>query len=301
MTNIEALQEEIERLELHHMQMEIDTEKLLLDDYPDAHVHLAVRITQGFYERMLEDLPSQDYRHKMRALAHAKWFAINRLTTQMKDLVDRSVVYMLAEAEESGWYRNEKWLGYDNMTEFLSSFYEEAEEESSKWYDWKFIVEQVLPAAQRFGISPSEIMKASYNIKKIRGMVPTAKNLLAAHEANRVETQDAEAGLAWMIEMAADPKVTYRSMKDRLNRYEGKKIIGRPDPVVGQKYMTPDNKLLYVIEVEGNVMERVIEMALKNRVDFNLTELGSLFDHVRGMIKVRKEDDYGQETEQDQS
>lgn len=292
MTDVEALRKQIENLELKHMEFEVDKDRLLLDDYPEAHIHLSIAITQGFYERIKEDLPSEDFKHLERALAHAKWFAINRLATEMGDLIDRSVVYMLSEAEETGWYRKSEWLGYNDLSDFLGSFVEQAEEESSKWYDWKFIVEQLLPAANKFGISPGDIMSASYQIKKIRGMVTTARRLLAQHEANRISDKKAEAGLAWMIDMVRDTRVSYKQMKDKLNRYEGKVITGRPDPIQGYKFMTPDNRIFYAIRVETRIQERMVEMALKNRVKFPLTDLGVLFDIVNRMIKSkRKEDD----------
>lgn len=292
MKDIAALKEQIESLELHHMEIPIDQEKLLLDDYPEAHVHLSVAITQGFFRRIKEDLPSHDHKFLERALAHAKWFAINRLASEMHDLIDRSVLFMLTEAENTGWYRKEEWLGYQDLSELLSSTFEQTEEETSSWYDWKFIVEQLVPAADKFGISPGDIMSASYQVKKLRGMVTTARSLLSKHEANRIDTKDAEAGLAWMLDLVKDPQVSYSSMKDRLNRYEGKIIAGRPEPINAHKFMTPDNKIYYTIEVTDRVTERMIEQALKNRVTFTLTSLGDLFDKVGGMIKSnRKEDD----------
>jgi hypothetical protein len=283
--DVEAVKTHVDELTLMDMDAKINTTHILLDDYAQVHIDLSIRIVQGYYRRIIKDLgeDSVHQEHKKRALDTAKWFAINRLTTQFHDIIDRSTFYMLTEAEQTGWYRSD-WFGHDELQELLASIYEATEEGTSPWYDWRFIVEQLVPAAEKFGIPPGDLMSASCQIRKIRGMVPEARNLLERHANEAITDEDAEAGLRFMLNLAKDPKVSISQMRDKVNVWQGRSIE-RPDPIESKKFMVPGGNTWFIIETNSAIEERMIEQALRNRATFRLTDLGWMVERVRKMVK----------------
>lgn len=283
--NSAAIQSEVSALTLRHMDMKIDIENLLLDDYDTAHIDLAILLTQGYYKRTIKLLGDDAGKKQLnnRALYTAKWFAINRLTTQFKGLIDRTTLFMLADAEESGWYRTD-WFGYDDLLGLLSSIADATEEKASEYYDWNFIVGNLLPACQGFGIAPEQLMSASCNIKKLRGIVPAARELLDKNGNGTITDKKAREDIQWMLELASDIDVSYTVMRESIDTYRGKEI-NRIDPVAGERYILPQGKTLFVIEASSPVEERTIERALVNRVDFKTEDLGLLFSRAKQLRK----------------
>lgn len=286
MVDVEAVKSHVAELTLMDMKAKINTTHVLLDDYPHVHMDLSVRIVQGYYNRIVKDLgeDAEDVRLLQRALDHAKWFAINRLTTQFHDIIDRSTFYMLTEAEQTGWYRSD-WFGHDDLQELLASIYDAAEEGSSSWYDWRFIVEQLVPACNRFGIPPGDLMSASCQIRKIRSMVKDARTILERHANKVITDEEAEAGLKFMLDLAKDPKISISKMREAVDRWQGRSIE-RPEPIEAHKFMIPGGNTWFVIETNSAIEETMVEQALRNRVDFKFAQLGVIVDKVRDLVKV---------------
>lgn len=283
--DVEAVKSHVDELTLMDMAAKINTTHVLLDDYPQVHIELSIRIVQGYYRRIIKDLgeDAAHQEHKKRALDTAKWFAINRLTTQFHDIIDRSTFYMLTEAEQTGWYRSD-WFGHDELQELLASIYDATEEGSSTWYDWRFIVEQLVPACERFGIPPGDLMSASCQIRKIRSMVKDARTILERHANKVITDEEAEAGLKFMLDLAKDPKVSISRMREAVDKWQGRSI-DRPEAIDSKKFMIPGGNTWYIIETTSAVEERMIEQALRNRADFKLTDLGWMVERVRKMVK----------------
>ncbi len=285
MVDVEAVKSHVDELTLLDMTATINTTRVLLDDYPSVHTDLSIRIVQGYYRRIMKDLGEDGahQEHKKRALDTAKWFAINRLTTQFHDIIDRSTFYMLTEAEQTGWYRSD-WFGHDELQELLASIYDATEEKSSAWYDWRFIVEQLVPACERFGIPPGDLMSASCQIRKIRSMVKDARIILERHANKAITDEEAEAGLKFMLDLAKNPKVSISHMREKVDAWQGRSIE-RPEPIDSKKFMIPGGNTWFVIETNSAIEERMIEMALKNRASFKLTDLGWVVEEIRKMMK----------------
>jgi hypothetical protein len=283
--DVEVLKNHVDEVTLIDMAAKINTTHVLLDDYPQVHIDLSIKIVQGYYGRIIKDLGDDAARkeHKQRALDTAKWFAINRLTTQFHDIIDRSTFYMLTEAEQTGWYRSD-WFGHDELKELLASIYDATEHGSSTWYDWRFIVEQLVPAAERFGIPPGDLMSASVQIRKIRSIVPDARNLLERHANDVVSDEEAEAGLRFMLDLAKDPKISNSLLREKIAKWQGRSF-NRPDPINSHKFMIPSGHTWFIIETSSAVEESMIEQALRNRANFKLTDLGWMVDKVRRMVK----------------
>lgn len=279
-----AVLEEVGQLTTTHMSMKINIEKLLLDDYPNAHLELAILLTQGYYNRIQQEHDGDTSPpYQARALDRAKWFTINRLTTHFPALIERSTLFMLTDAEESGWYRSD-WFGYSDLTELLSSFSDAAEEGTTTWYDWNFIVTKMLPACEMFGVPASDIMSASCQVKKLRGAVPATRDILKRNEAGALTDKQARNDLKWLMGVVGDPQVTYSSMREEVDFYQGK-LLNRVNPTAGEKYILPDGRTLFVIEVTDMIGERTIEQALNNRVNFKLEDLGKLFRRTSRLMK----------------
>lgn len=280
-----TLIQEVDNITLAHMGMEIDIDELLLEDYMGAERHLAVALVQGYYKRYLVTLGKDaNTSLKQRALVNSKWQATTRLTQELPGLVERATVFVLDEAERTGWYRD---LEFDSLQELLASIYDDTEERSSAHYDFRFIVETLLPAAKSFGIDTAYLMGASVQTKKLRGTVPHARNLLEQNKTGKLSDQDVTKALNWMFGIVSDPKVSYTEMKEQFNVFEGK-VISRDDPLTGYKMIVTGGQMWYVVVVDEDRKGSMLEQALRNRVDFELTGMDFLLHSVTAMFK--KED-----------
>lgn len=265
---------------MEDMSKEIDITHALVDEYPGAEIDLAVFLVQGYFKRIVEKLGPDDKMLLGRALAYAKWYANRRLTQDLHDLIDRSTMFMLNEAENSGWYRE---LEYDNLTEFLASIYE-SKEGMTEAYDWRFIVEKLVPAAEQAGVPIQTMMGASLQVKKLRGLVPATRELFARQEAKAIPPEEAQETLTNWLKEVANPKVTFSCFKEDIDAWRGRSVDRAP-AVQGYQILMPDGRWWVVVPTGGDAELAMVQQALRTRVDIKISNLSWLVKWVETATK----------------
>ena len=266
----------LESITVAHMLLPIDINRLILNDYPNAERDLCIYLVQGYYKKFEENagrpLRSSE---KERALIYAKYDATRRLTTELKGLIDRSTLYILVDAQTTGWHQA---MEYDNIVELLSSILE-GKEGLEEAYDWKFIVEKLIPAACAAQIPVNVVVNASLNVKKLRGMVPAARELLSKQELEQITPEEAKETLHDWLTKTASPTVSYAEFHEELNGWRNKSARQK-EIIQGYKFIMPDGKSMMVIPLDSDRDMTMIEQALKNRVEFHLTG----FDWIQNQV-----------------
>ena len=266
----------LESITVAHMLLPIDINRLILNDYPNAERDLCIYLVQGYYKKFEENagrpLRSSE---KERALIYAKYDATRRLTTELKGLIDRSTLYILVDAQTTGWHQA---MEYDNIVELLSSILE-GKEGLEEAYDWKFIVEKLIPAACAAQIPVNVVVNASLNVKKLRGMVPAARELLSKQELEQITPEEAKETLHDWLTKTASPTVSYAEFHEELNGWRNK-TAKQKQVIQGYKFIMPDGKSMMVIPLDSDRDMTMIEQALKNRVEFHLTG----FDWIQNQV-----------------
>jgi hypothetical protein len=288
---------EIEEITLAHMQVDIDPTDFLIGDKPFAGKRLAVWLVQQYYkfelERIMkfssEDKPMSDSILK-RALAISKWHAVNQASNVLPNIVDASVLHLLDDAERSGWYHHVS-DEFDTLEELLASIVEDAEEQTPKFYNYSFIIKQILPMARSMDIDPDTILIASSQAKKVNILVPAARLLLDGHRDETISTKKVKEDLGWMLKLAADQSVPASQMKMEMEKYRG--IGGTNLPMQGNVFLIGKERSLLVIETNTKREHKAVENALVHKVDFRFGEIGELLklllpEHVRDDFDASK-------------
>lgn len=282
--------EKLQFITLTDLNQEINIGRILLDDYDGIERDLCLFLIQGYFNEILKDTGEMNRHGREKAFAYAKWYATRRLSSEKEGLtgvIERGKLYMLNDAEKTGWHHA---LEYDDVAELLASILE-GKEGSDEAYDWKFIVEQLMPAAEHADIPADMIMKASLNVRKIRGMVPAARELLRRQEAEDIDSQEAEDTLKDWLKKAIDPNVTSTGFREELNEWRGLSIK-RQEPLIGYQIIMPDGKEMICIETENGRDSAMIEQALRNRVELKITGFDWLQYKVLGQTKSFRLEQY---------
>ena len=269
---------------------QIDTGRLLVSDFDNAERYLCIYLVQQYYNQILTDNNGVLNRAgKIKALAFAKFTATRRLASEtdgLIGLVERAKLYLLNDAQETGWHHA---LEYDDVAELLSAIVE-GKEGMTEAYDWKFIVEQLIPAAEKAGIPSGVLAAASENVKKMRGIVPAARELLRRTESKEIPLQEAGEQLGDWLNKVVNPNVTYAGLREDLDKWRGLST-NRDEPFKGYKIMMPNGHFLIAIETSNDKEVAIIEQALKNRVDIIMTGFDWLLKKVYGQSKKARLDE----------
>lgn len=284
LTNDELIQE-VRQIGMEHMDLDIDIRDALLDGEPGAEKRLAIYLVQGYYNRYKEklgtDTKKQDYLNH--ALTLSKFNMIQVLTKDLHGLIDRATIFAMNDATETGWFHD---LEFSSLTDMLAAIYDGTEEDTSAYYDWKFISEHMVPIAQKLGVDIDKLTGASLQTKKIRGAVPTARMILEKLKTETIDETRAAEEFDWMFGEIANPNVSYIEMKDKLDNFRG--ISAKiKTPLRGEIFVVPNGTWMLV---KTNEVKEVamIQQALKNRVDFSITDIAILFEEINKMLKIGK-------------
>lgn len=268
--DIDKISKAMDFITMADMKKKINIQRIIMEDYDGSERDLALFLVQGFFNHMLSTSGGDMNRHGLeKSLAYSKWFATKRLSSEkdgLNGLIERGKMYLLNDAENTGWHHI---LEYDDVAELLASILED-KEGMTEAYDWKFIVEQLVPAAEKAEISPDIVMGASLNVKKMRGIVPAARELLRKQENEEVELEEAEETLKGWLRKAVDPNVSYTGLREELDEWRGKANKAK-EPIKGYRIMMPSGNWALFIETENDRDVSMIEQALKNRVDISIT------------------------------
>lgn len=282
--------EKLQFITLIDLDKKINVGRIILDDYDGIERDLCLFLVQGYFNEITKDMEGIDRHGTEKAFAYAKWYATRRLSSEKEGLagiVERGKLYMLNDAEKTGWHHA---LEYDDIAELLASILE-GKEGSDEAYDWKFIVEQLMPAAEKANILAETVMKASLNVRKIRGMVPAARELLRRQQDDELDTREAENTLKSWLHKAVDPNITSSGFKEELNEWRGLSV-GRKEPIRGYRIIQPSGRPILCIELDDDGQATMIEQALRNRVDIQNTGWDWLQTKVLSQTNAYKLDSY---------
>lgn len=282
--SIDVALERLQFITLEDMAVEVNLERIMLEDYDSVERDLALFLVQGYFRQFVIDAGGKLNRAgQEKALIIAKWHATRRLASEsdgLSGLVERSKLFMLNDAEHTGWHH---YMEYEDVAELLASILE-GKEGSAEAYDWKFVVEQLLPAAQKAEIPAKWLYSASLNVKKLRGMVPAARELLKRQQENEIPSKEAEQTLKNWLGKTVDPNVSFSGLHEELNQWRGLSV-NRKEPLQGHQIMMPDGNYVIVIETTSDRDVSMVEQALKNRVNLQLTGFDLLQAMVIGQTK----------------
>ena len=260
----------IDNITLNDLKVDYDLEKILLEGYEGAERDLACFLIKKHYDRRITSFNSEitDRNLQDRVLVESKWFTLDLLTTNLPALIDRTHLYMLMDADQTGWYRK---MEYKDLEELIYSMIDDVDEKGSEAYDWRFIVEKLVPAARSFGIKPEMLGNATHQIRKLRQAIPTARLILKRHESGELTDAKARKDLKWVVESLADPKITSFQMKPELDKYRG--VISDIEVnIKGFTYITGDDTALMLIETKSRLELGIIQQRLRKRVDFTVAD-----------------------------
>lgn len=284
MTNNEVIKE-IDSIDLAHMNIEINPNEFLFGNEM-AGKKLALYLVQGYYKtniaKILSTSPGLDedkipVQLKLQALVYAKYYATNKASHELDQVVHAAMIHLLDDANKTGWYKYlaEEGSGeYDTLEELLANMVDASEEQSPKWYNGKFLAQELFPMARSLGIDPDSILVTAQQTKKVSVLVPAARMLLEQHAKGTINTKKVKEDMTWMLSMAANVKIPFSQLDSEMKRYRG--IITSEDPIAGSIYMVEKDRILLVVEANYRD-KKMIEMALRNRVDFKLRDIGELF------------------------
>ena len=269
------------------MAVSVDIDKVLTEEYDEGPRDFCLYFVQRFYNQIVKERKGTLNRAGLeKALTLAKFSATKVLMVHMGELVDKTKLFMLADAQDTQWFHD---MEYDDVAELLSGFLE-GKEGMDEAYDWKFIVEKLIPAARKIKVEPGHIVEATLGIKKLRGMVPAARELLRQQEDGEIGEQETHNILTNWLLMAASQDVSYVGMREELDKWRGL-IVARDEPRKGYKILMPNGKFMMVIETETDKDISMIEQALRNRVDFSITGFDWLIAKVVGESKASRQDE----------
>jgi hypothetical protein len=144
--------------------------------------------------------------------------------------------------------------------------------------DWKFIANQLLPAARTFGWEPDELLAATCQTKKLRGAVPTWRQIINEMEMGDKEVEEAELELKSIVEWVADPRVTYRQFETNLGKRESPDVYRAIDVF---EVALPGGDTWMVIPTNTETDKRIIERMLNHRMNRKPRAMPWLLDKIR--------------------
>ena len=108
----------IDNITLNDLKVDYDLEKILLESYEGAERDLACFLIKKHYDRRVASFDSEitDRNLQDRVLVESKWFTLDLLTTNLPALIDRTHLYMLIDADQTGWYRK---MEYKDLEELI--------------------------------------------------------------------------------------------------------------------------------------------------------------------------------------
>lgn len=265
------MNKDIDNITLLHMGIEIDLNRLLTEDYPNAHIDFAILLIQKNYFRYIKEIEkvsngsSIPQYLKERAFLYSKLSATNWLVRHSKELMERSTAFLLEEAERTGWYRTD-YFGYDTLLDFLASLSDAQEEGTSNAYYWNAFVTKVVPAAEKADIAPGQLLASSAQARKMHWLVTVYNNIERYMKTGAMTADQGEKEFVKFVEMAASSKVTSLEFEDNVEKWRGRKTK-TPEPIVGYNcILGQDGKGLIIIETGNGVDSSMVTNSLRNKV-----------------------------------
>lgn len=272
----------IESIHLDHMRLELSPGEILnKPESPQSAQYLALWVVQNyFWEHPIVKAGGKD-RNKMQvALEQAKEHATRFFLENWKSLGERATIFILNDAQRTGWFSS-SYFQYDSLESYIASRIDDSAEKSSSWWDYKFILEVLIPNAKAAGIDPRLLYAASGQVKKLRQFVPTAKAILK--DANPGK----EAIMEHFVEMIADPDISPASFKNATDYYRGK--IRPPDEhVIAYQYNLPGNKAWFVIECDNSNVGK-LATSIQRFAELRIADYAVIFQKMYNMLGDKRQ------------
>jgi len=226
------------------------------------------------------------------ALARAKAeleFWVSTRTRKTKDVADRAFILQLYEANQNGWYHHLPGE-LDTLDEYLSMFFDEMTEGTTIWYDYRFLIQTVMPVLKQAGAKPEDIIGISHATSKARAAVPAMKHIMNAYAGDDgiVPPQAAQEVLEIAREIS-NPEVTVSKFKDDMKARRGITPAKSLDPIPVKKYHMPKGETWLLFKAPNPAYVRAVEIALKgvtgDRVD--VSDPKSFVYEAAGLLKKR--------------
>lgn len=247
-----------------------------LEDYAGAEEDFSNWLADQF---LYHEFPQADQLDRIgltRAQANARYRALQR-TLSMKGLIDRAEVWQLVNANQTGWFRllaNE----FDSVEELLANLMDGVKENSSEFYDLRYLAETLVPSLYQLGAKPEDVLGLAINLSKARAAIPHFRRILDQLEGPALE-EEVRKTMAAIV----DPELNVREFRRQLAERNGQ-VIAAPEPLIGERYILPEGDWL-LIRVPSPAHLRAIQMALKGVVrDFDVRDAYQLIREVRKLL-----------------
>lgn len=262
----------IEHIELPHMLLEIDPDDFIIEEDELAGKKLAIYLVQKFYKKVTADMEKFNKisrKQQDQALVYAKYYA-SKKAIELPDVIASATGWLFKDANETGWF-NDLPGEFQTLSEFLSTFLDGVEENSSSFYDWDFIITQLLPFAQTMGIDPGLVFGASNHVRKLRALVPAAREITNAVNNHDMSQKKGKRLIEDFLKDCADPTLASKDFVNRVDEYRG---IERALPEIpGAFIVTGRDQYIITIEVDSKRRLKQIENALRHKVSFTFKDI----------------------------
>lgn len=276
---LNELKQAIEGIPLELMSAEIDLGEVVLRDGPESARLTAIwAIQKFFWDHPTAKNPGSTKRSLNEVLRQAKYMATSYLANEWPGLGERALLCLLNDAAKTGWHTGQ-YFNYQNIAEMLSSTLDE-QETTTGISTWSFIVNELLPAAERMGIDPILLYGASSQIKKLRSLVPTARVILNSDMTDNMKQQYLE----HFIGGAADATVRPDEYNKETTEFRGKKSR-TVNKLTAYQVILPNEETWIIVRCPSVKDERVIETQLGSKVDLKVTDWRALTIMLVRMLK----------------
>jgi hypothetical protein len=221
------------------------------------------------------------------ALAQTNAMIEHWVMSRTKDLTqttERAFVYQLFEADRTGWFH---YLPgeLDTIEELLASMLDDLEDESSKYYDYKFIVETLMPMLRQAGAKPEDVWGLTTSVSKARAAVPLLRELLHEIPENEQPPPETQEKILDVARKISDPSVTVRPFRDDIAQERGKKVQAlQPIPI--EKFFMPGGEQWYLIKAPSEAYARTIELGVRGITrQVDVKDAFALILQVAGLVR----------------
>jgi len=281
MTPGNKIRQQIDLITLDDMRLEIGLEEAILQDSDQAGRITAIWMVQRFFFNhpglRKDKLNAKD------VLVQAKYFALEYLMNKWDDLGKGATTVLLNDASQNPW-QSEGMFSYQTLENLLADVMDN-QTEITGISVWKFVIEQLLPAAKKFGISPAQLCGATTQQRKLRVLIPVAREILS----NEGLTQDEkEADLRKFVSKAADREINATVLNAEAQEYRTRKRHNIQIKIDGYESIMPNGETWIVVKCPTPLDERLVEIQLQNKVDIRVTPWTTFSAQIALMLKDAK-------------
>jgi hypothetical protein len=181
-------------------------------------------------------------------------------TKELTKTTERAFVFQLFEADRKGWYHHLPGE-LDTIEELLGTMIDEMEESSSKYFDYKFIIDTVMPILRQVGAKPEDVWGLTTSVSKARAAVPVFRELLRTIPDDGPPSQETTEAILNIAQQISDPSVSFRPFKEEMKKQRGISTnVLSPIPV--EKFFMPGDEQWFLIKAPAS-HTRMVEIGLK--------------------------------------